>query len=75
MNTASLLADGYSAKLAKFSRKALLEGNLERAVTERATALEIVNRYPCPLMEWKVFPAARKAALRDLNGTPRPLSC
>ena len=41
----------------------LLEGNPERAVTECATALEIINRYPCPLIEWKVFLAARKAAL------------
>jgi hypothetical protein len=40
----------------------LLEGYPASAATECATALEIIRRYPCPLIEWKVLFAARRAA-------------
>ncbi len=54
----------------------LLEGNPERAVTECATALEILRHYPCPLIEWKVLLTARKAALlcRDSDNAERTLN-
>ncbi len=41
----------------------LLEGIPERAVTKYTAALEILRQYPCPLIEWKILLAARRAAL------------
>jgi hypothetical protein len=60
----SVLARKHAAWAHKLSADIdLLEGNPERARTECATALEIIRRYPCPLIEWKVLLTARKAAL------------
>ncbi|MFL6417424.1 MAG: ATP-binding protein [Bryobacteraceae bacterium] len=41
----------------------LLEENPARAAAQCRIAREILSNYPCPLIEWKVLLAARKAAL------------
>jgi serine/threonine protein kinase len=54
-----------------FGDLAVLEERLDDAQREYATALAILQRHPCPTIEWKILESAAEAAKRQKNDTAR----
>jgi len=46
---------------------AVLEERMEEAGREYQTALDVLGRYPCPMIEWQILKASARAARRAKN--------